>query len=154
LAVAEAFVECVNDHAAETGYSLAVSERNPDAFSVTWGACEKGVSPEVCNDRLRSPVVLEANRNCRVEVPEFAAEHPVPAATFEFGLCLVDQGSRVMMDAWGYIGFLDRACPPSRTCTGFNRRPELPVDVAAWEVCRERVPDYVDPSEMTEPEAE
>jgi hypothetical protein len=102
---------------------------------------------------LLSPVVVEANRDCRVEVPQFAQEHPVSEATFEFGLCLAGQGSRVVMDAWGFIKFVDMACEPGQGCMGFNGSPELPVDVLAWEVCRARVPDYVDPSEIAEPEA-
>ncbi|MDR1386389.1 MAG: hypothetical protein LBJ44_02130 [Propionibacteriaceae bacterium] len=125
------------------GYSLGVADGNPDSFSMRTG-CGEGVSSKECKERLRSPVLVEAHRDCRVEVPQFAEEYPVSEATFEFGLCLVGEGSAMVMDVWGNLGFADMICE-SAACVGFVGWPEVPVDLAAWDVCRARVPDFVPP---------
>jgi hypothetical protein len=146
VAAAEAFVNCFNGRLSSSVFALTMNDDSPGS---------PGVSLSLRYDApldLPGLEVVEANRVCLAEVPQFEPDPPAAEATLEYAQCLAEQGANVMMNGTDIIQFVvvdapavtDSACQGSG-CVHTWVYPLTPVDQAASEFCRLQVPDYVDP---------
>jgi hypothetical protein len=117
-----------------------VNELNPDSPGLEMSCA--GLPRQECLIQQSDAAIIEALRDCQAAVPDFNRDHRPSEATFDYALCLIDQGALVTM-SWGQVYLLDGNCD-SPNCYGFFGITDTPVGREAREVCLIEVPDYVE----------